>query len=155
MMKRLQSEILEEMNAVKNFIEMAIVCHKAGFTKAADFFLSQAEEDCRHAFKYARELDKFEPARPADFKAVIAAIKHYQDMENSAADRLLAIREEMHQEKEFRLTPFVVDMLRDHSEEAYAAKKLLQKAEVFERTEDLGALEDEFEALQEAEADED
>ncbi|MGL5253833.1 MAG: ferritin-like domain-containing protein [Brevinema sp.] len=155
MMKHLQNEVLEEMNAVKNFIEMAIVCHKAGFTKAADFFLSQAEEDCRHAFKYARELDKFDAVKPADFKAALAAIRHYQEMENAAADRLLAIREEMHQEKEFRLTPFVLEMLKDHTEEAYTAKKLLQKAEVFERTEDLAALEDEFEALKNASSDED
>lgn len=154
MMKLVHDEVLQEMEAVKSFIEMAISCQKGGFPKAAQFFLGQAAEDVHHTFKYAREIDKYEGKGEASFKAVVDAIKRYETMESGAVKRVVAMGEEARKENNYSLIPFLNQVLIDHSEEAYSAKKLLQQAILFERAEDLASMEDAFEALEESEEDE-
>lgn len=151
MMKLVKDEVLQEMEAVKCFIEMAISCQKAGFTNAAAFFIGQAEEDCHHAFKYACEIDKYEGKSEAEFAPMVEAVKRYKTMEEGAVKRVVAMLAEADKENNRQLVPFLNEIMAGHSEEAYTAQKLLQKVHVYARTEDLGAVEDEFEHLSDEE----
>lgn len=144
-LKLMKDEVLQEMNAVHNFIKLAIACQKAGYLKAAQYYLAQAREDCEHSFLYARELDKYDELE-ADLNIVEITKKYFQ-MEFEAIDRIAAIREEAKSENVHGIYPFLTSLSRDHSEEAYRAKKLLQQVEILHNSEDMKSIEDLYEGL--------
>ncbi len=148
-MKLLKNEVLKEMEAVKCFIELAIHAQKSGYLKAAEFFLGQAREDCGHAFNYARELDKYDEI-DGDM-TITEIVQKYQELESGAVDRVLAIKDEIHTENKNGLLPFVLHMLADHSDEAYVAKKLLQKVAILDEQQALNDIEELFTELLEGE----
>jgi len=144
-LKLLKDEVLKEMEAVKCFIELAIMSQKLGYFKASEYFLGQAQEDCKHAFNYAKELDKHDEI-PNDMD-IIQIVEKFHDMESQAVDRVLAIQEEMIQDKKKSLAPFLLHMLHDHSTEAYTAKKLLQRVSILAPQEALYDIEELFTLL--------
>lgn len=143
----IKDEVLKEMEAIKCFVDLAIHAQKAGYTKAAEFFLSEAREDCEHAFLYARELDKHDEV-PGNM-TITEIVKKYQDLEKGAVTRVLAIKDQIISEKHDALMPFVLEMLSNHSEEAYKAKKLLQKVAVLDEQQALNDIEELFEEMSE------
>ena len=144
-----KDEVLKEMEAVKCFIDLAIKAQKAGYEKAAEYFLAQAREDCGHAFNYAKELDKYGEV-PGDM-TITSIVKKFVDLEKGAVTRVLAIQDEMVAENNKGLAPFVLHVLQDHSDEAYVAQKLLQKVAVLDKQEALNDIEELFAQLLEKE----
>ncbi len=143
-MESIKHEILKEMESVKHFIELAIEAQKIGYTKAAQFFIAEAQEDCHHAFLYARELDKFHTSNPND-RNIVEITKSYHEMEYGAIDRIAEMFKEAKELKLRSVQPFLVDMMGRHSEDCYKAKKLLQKIEVLYPSDALTDIEDLFE----------
>ncbi|MGL5955313.1 MAG: hypothetical protein ACRC0X_01715 [Brevinema sp.] len=143
-LESMKNEVLKEMEAVRCFIEYAIEAQKAGYTKAAQFFLSEAQEDCRHAFLYAREIDKDYSPSPKD-RTIIDITKAYYELEYGAIDRISEIYKEAKDKNIRRVYPFLTDMMSRHSEDCYRAKKLLQKIEVLFSADSLSDIEDLFE----------
>ena len=149
-LKLIKDEVLKEMEAVKCFIELAIKAQKAGYTTAAAYFIGQAQEDCGHAFKYAIALDKHDELEGN--ASISEIVKTFQDLEVGATGRVTAIRAEVEKEGKQSLLPFVHHMLEDHSNEAYEAKKLLQKINIL-GVESLSDIEDLFKDLMEEDED--
>ncbi|MGL5955314.1 MAG: ferritin family protein [Brevinema sp.] len=141
----MKDEILKEMEAVKCFVDLAIHAQKAGYTKAAEYFLAQAREDCEHAFLYAKTLDKYDEIQ-GDM-TVTEITKKYLDLEQGAVDRVLAIKDQVVSEKKEALMSFVLHILQEHSDEAYIAKKLLQKVSVLDKQQALNDIEELFAEL--------
>lgn len=139
----MKNEILQEIQAVQNFIEIAIEAQKNGYTKAATFFLSEAKEDCEHAFLYAREIDKY--AEKQSSKSILDITKEYVDMEVGAMDRISAIYKKASSTETRSLLPFLSKMMQLHSEDAYRAKKLIQKIEILFASDALSDIETLFE----------
>ncbi len=150
-MELLRNEILKEMEAVKCFIDLSIQAQKAGYLKAAEFFLGQAREDCGHAFAYAKELDKYDEI--SGDMTITQIVQKYLELEKGAVDRVLAIKEEITTEKKEGLLPFILHTLQDHSDEAYVAKKLLQKIAILDEQQALNDIEELFAELLEGEED--
>lgn len=148
-LKLLKEEVLHEMEAVKCFIELAIMAQKGGYFKAAEYFLGQAQEDCHHSFNYARELDKHDEV-PGDMN-IVQIVEKFHQLESGAVDRVLAIQDEISQENYRGLAPFILHMLDDHSNEAYTAKKLLQRVSILAPQEAVNDIEEVFSALLENE----
>ncbi len=143
-MESMKKEVLQEMEAVKHFIELAIEAQKIGYTKAAQFFIAEAQEDCHHAFLYARELDKYHTPTNSE-KNIVEITKIYHNMEFGAIDRIAEMFKEAKELKLRSVQPFLVDMMGRHSEDCYKAKKLLQKVEVLHPTDALTDIEELFE----------
>ncbi|MGL4677672.1 MAG: ferritin-like domain-containing protein [Brevinema sp.] len=141
----MKDEVLKEMEAVKCFIDLAIHAQKAGYLKAAEFFLAQAREDCEHAFSYAKTLDKYDEIQGN--MTITEIVKKYLTLEKEAIDRVLAIKDQVISEKKEGVMPFVLHILQDHSDEAYTAKKLLQKVSVLDEQQALNDIEELFEEL--------
>ncbi len=141
----IKDEVLKEMEAVKCFIDLAIKAQKAGYEKAAEYFLTQAQEDCHHAFKYAKELDKHGEV-PGDM-TITAIVQKFLNLEKDATTRVLAIQDQILAENNKALLPFTMEVLKDHSDEAYIAQKLLQKVTILDKQEALNDIEELFTQL--------
>lgn len=144
-MKLMKEEVLREMEAVKCFIDLAIQAQKAGYTKAATFFIGQAQEDCTHAFAYAKELDKHN-ALDGDM-SITEIVKKFYDLEAGAITRLTAIYNEASSGKHMGSLPFIFENIEEHSAEAYKAKKLLQNVTILDQDRAIKDIEDLFEEL--------
>lgn len=145
----MKDEVLKEMEAVKCFIDLAIKAQKSGYTTAAQYFLAQAQEDCKHAFLYARELDKHDEI-PGNM-TITEIVKKFQDLEAGAIKRVTAIQQEAIKENIHSILPFIIHILEDHSEEAYVAKKLLQKVSILDEQQALNDIEELFQRLLDSE----
>ncbi|MGL4677673.1 MAG: hypothetical protein ACRCWI_08455 [Brevinema sp.] len=143
-LESIKGEVLKEMEAVKCFIEYAIEAQKSGYTKAAQFFLSEAQEDCKHAFLYAREIDKDYTPSSKD-RTIIDITKSYYELEYSAIERISEMYKEAKDKNIRSVYPFLTDMMSRHSEDCYKAKKLLQKIEILFSSDALSDIEELFE----------
>lgn len=140
----IKEEVLKEMDSVQHFIRLAISAQECGYTKAAQYFLSEAREDCEHAFLYAQELDKHSIS-VSDHKNIIDITKAYCDMEHGAIDRITAMHHEAKTDNMYSARPFISQMMLTHMEDYYRAKKMLQKIEVLFSADSLSDIEDIFE----------
>lgn len=139
----MKNEISKEIQAVQHFIEIAIEAQKSGYTKAAEFFLTEAKEDCEHAFLYAREIDKHLDKEQT--KNIVDITKEYVDMEAGAIDRIGAIYKKASATETRCILPFLSKMMQLHSEDAYRAKKLQQKIQILFSSDALSDIESLFE----------
>ncbi len=144
-MKLLKDEIEKELAAVQCFVRLAIAAQKAGYLKAAQFFITKAQEDCGHAFLYAKELDKYGEL-DGDMTATELAEKYY-NLEHDAAARTVAIKKQIIAEGKEDLVPFMQWAIQEHSDEAYTAQKLLQQISILDKQEAIKDIEDIFEEL--------
>ncbi len=144
LLESINNEVLKEMDSVKHFIELAIEAQRAGYTKAALFFLGEARDDCEHSFLYARELDKHHQSSKGD-KNIVEITKSYHDAEHGAIDRLSEMFKELDEEQFYSIRPFIVNMMSIHTEDCYKAKKILQKIEVLHESDSMKDIEDIFE----------
>lgn len=143
-LESIKKEIEKEIDATKCFVELAISAQKCGYTKAAKFFITEAQEDCEHAFLYARELDKYSEELD-DNRNIVEITKAFYELEYSAIERISDMYKEA-QKKDLRsIYPFISDMMSKHSEDCYRAKKLLQKISILFSADSISDIETLFE----------
>ena len=143
-LESIKKEIGKEIEATKCFVELAIAAQKCGYTKAAKFFISEAQEDCEHAFLYARELDKYSGILDDD-RNIVEITKAFYELEYGAIERISDMYKEAHKEDLRSIHPFLSKMMGKHTEDCYRAKKLLQKIEVLFSADSLSDIETLFE----------
>jgi len=148
-LRLLRDEIQHEMNAVQKFIELAIAAQSGGYLHAAQYFLSEAREDCMHSFLYARELDKH--GGVDDTRNIVEILKQYYELESGALSRIHEIHKQAKEENIHSITPFLSKMMGAHSEDAYKAQKLLETISILFANEDIVSTEDLFKELEESE----
>ncbi|MGL4524161.1 MAG: hypothetical protein ACRCVN_01380 [Spirochaetia bacterium] len=146
----IKKEVQKEIEAVRVFIELAILAQQAGHEKAAQFFLAEAKEDCEHAFLYATELDKHHVPSKSD-KNIVDITDTYHQLEAGAIERIEAMYKDAKNKEMASLVPFINEMMSKHSADCYRAKKLLQKIEVLFPTGALCDIESLFEEATQAE----
>lgn len=142
-LESIKKEIAKEIEASRCFIELAIAAQKCGYTKAAKFFISEAQEDCEHAFLYARELDKYNGVT-VDDRNIVEITKAFYELEHGAIERISEMYKEAHKEDLRSIHPFLSKMMGIHSEDTYRAKKLLQKINILFSADSLSDIESLF-----------
>lgn len=145
MIKLMKEEIIKEMEAIHTFVELAIESQKAGYFKAAEYFLEEAKEDIQHAFKYAVELEKHDELHTN--KTIKEIAQKYHALESGAVDRLTNMHKEASSQEKISSMPFIFKMIEDHSNEAYKAKKLADKINILSEQKAINDIEELFEEL--------
>ncbi len=148
-MQLMREEVGNELESVQWFVKLAVACQKAGYLKGAEFFLTQAREDCYHAFVYARELDKYDEINDELIRDMTAteAIAKYYELEHEASKRTVAIKEQVLAEGQKDLVPFMEWAIREHSNEYYSAQKLGQQVAILEKDHAIKDIEDLFQEM--------
>ncbi|MGL4394723.1 MAG: hypothetical protein ACRCS8_05815 [Brevinema sp.] len=146
MMDSIKKEIEKEIEASQVFLKLAIASQKLGYLNAAQFFLNEAREDIGHAFEYAVELDKHDGLNETH-KNITDITADYKKLEEGAIARLTEMENKTRSANKISTIPFVHKMIQAHSDEAYKAKKLLEKVSILDNQEAIKDIDELFEEL--------